>query len=66
MSRALLLRLLFVMALVVGNWALWGPRGADAARSQMACNFVNGGLVCEGACGGNAQCCVTECDCGDC
>ena len=69
MTRALLLRLFVVLALLLGNLALWGSNQASAAApGTFACGFTNGGVHCSSAtCASNSwECCDTDCQCGDC
>ena len=63
MSRALLLRLFVVLALLFGNVALWGSKQAAAAPSMGYCTISNNGWLCMGTCSANEECCVTEDTC---
>ena len=60
MSRALLLRLFVLLALLFGNVALWGSKRVAAAPSMGYCTISNQGYLCIGTCSGNQECCSNE------
>ena len=70
MSRAILLRLFFVLALLLGNLALWGSSQATGASlPRKACGMGNSSgyhCVADSECGQGHECCDNNCDCGDC
>jgi hypothetical protein len=67
MSRSLLLRLFVVLALLLGNLALWGSRQASAAAlgGDYQCGISSSGWLCTSVeCDKYAyECCYNDGDC---